>query len=497
MRICLIQLQGGEFGRQDESHLSLCNMAEPLGLLCIDAYLRQNGHKVSFIHPVLEPYSRLSTTEMLRRIVEFCPEMIGFSSMTNQIPDTRRLAAMIKSALPHVINVIGGDHISAYPQDLVNFGEFDIGIVGEGEECINWVVENLRSKFTATSAPPGVYWKDKGLLLGHGRAKRLKDLNSLPYATRFFDLLKSSRVGALMWPPLHEQTGMVSIYASRGCPYNCTYCDAQEIWGNKVVWRSPHIIVQEMRNVRDRFGVNTAFFVDLTFNSDREKVFEICDVLADAKLGISWYVLLRVGNARNQIMVDRDMLETLKRAGCIKVGFGVETISPSIGQSLQRQTVNGNLFKIMKWVDEIGMLSKVFLIIGHPNETLDYYTQLEEYLEELGVDEVRISYLTPFPGTVLWKNNHGMVRSKVGYEDYTTFRSVITHPELSAVELQEIRSNILSRYYTSEYYQKRIREKIKHHPHFEESFTEFREYILSQLRIPNPNKSEEFLKVGQ
>lgn len=247
-------------------------------------------------------------------------------------------------------------------------------------------------------------------------------------------------------------------------------------------WREPDALVEELRTARDKFGVDTAFFVDLTFNSDRDKVSEVCHALENANLGISWYVLLRPGNPNDRIKVDRPMLEALKGAGCIKVGFGAETLSPAIGKSLRRASINDYLIDLMRWTDEIGILSKIFFIIGHPSETNEYYQSLSTYLEVLGADEVRISFLTPFPGTGLWNTYKGKLPTPAKYEDYTTFRPILPHPVFSSAELQDLRRDLLAKYYFSSKYFQRVAEKIKNHSYLDESFSEFFEYLQGKLK---------------
>ena len=480
--------------RYDQASLSLCNIAEPLGLLCIEAYLQGIGHEVRLLHPHIKEKGELSSDEIMHAATEFAPDIVGFSAMTNQVFRTHEMAKQIKTRLPHVYTVVGGDHFSGYPQDILNFDAFDFVICGEGEECMAWLVEHYLSIDSCKIIPDGIYWKEGNRLHGNGRANRIQDIDTLPPASRYRSLLKRSRVGTLMWPPRSEQTGMTSIYASRGCPYACAYCDARQVWGIGVRWRHADKVVDELKAIRDVYGINTAFFVDLTFNSEREKLFDICRKLEKADLGISWYVLLRPGNPENRITVDRPMLEAMRNAGCIKIGFGVETLSPIIAKDLRRSSINGYLVKLMRWMDELGLLSKAFLIIGHPKETKGYYEELRSYLLELGADELRISFLVPFPGTPLWDKYKGSLPVNVGYEDYTTFRPLMPHPLFSVGELTDIRLSLLKDYYFSSQYRDRVKAKIGRYFHFKQSFKEFMDYVsdsisgnnLSQMEILNP-----------
>jgi radical SAM superfamily enzyme YgiQ (UPF0313 family) len=451
----------------------------------LDAWLRKHGYEVLLLHPHCEIDAVLSESDTFERAVAFQPDLVGFSAMTNQVPATSRLATRLKAALLNVPVVIGGDHFSSYPQDLAAYEAFDFAVCGEGENAMLWLVENVKVPLSACpDLPPGIYWKEDGRTRGSGRTVRLTDISSLPHPTRYSGLLQWSEVGMLMWPPRSQQTGMVSVYASRGCPYSCSYCNARLIWGKGVGWRDPQCVVQEMRNTRELFGVNTAFFVDLTFNSDLASAHALCEAIAEADLGISWYVIARPGNPQDRIRVDRPLLEAMQRAGCVKVGFGVETVSPTVARHLRRVQGNDYVIQLARWMDELGMLSKAFLIMGHPSEDTAYYDYLSAYLDQLNVDEIRISFLTPFPGTPLWETHQHELPGREHYDKFTTFRPILPHPLFSPAQLEKIRLNILNGYYSSSRYLERVRDKVCSHPKLTESFDVFLEAVSHELGIP-------------
>lgn len=481
-RVALVQVEGGEGDGQGDVSLGLNNESEPLGIECLEAWLLQEGVNTYLAHPRRESSRYCTTHQLERQVREFEPDLVCFSAMTNQIPETVLLAEELRRELKNVPFVVGGDHFSSYIADLANYPVFDFAVRGEGEAVLSWIVRHLDSMPGPDEWPSGLYVCQGGELIGRGVAERIGSLDDLPNPSRHEGLIRNSRVGALMWPRVSEQTGLVSLYASRGCPYSCSYCDARQVWGKGVTWRSTGRILSEVQEVTARYAANTGFFVDLTFNSDRAKVMEICGALGDLELDFSWYVLLRPGNPNDRIGIDREMLAALRRAGCIKVGMGVESIDQGIGKELRRPVAKRSIFDTMKWCDEEGLLTKVFLIIGHPSETLEYYQSLHAYLQELGADEVRISFLTPFPGTALWHVYRDQI-SGTSYEDFTTFRPILPHPIFSKVDLGIIRTTLLTDYYTSGSYQRRLETKIRRHPHLEGCFEDFLAYVRRKLAI--------------
>ena len=481
-RVCLVQLDRGEGGFRAESALSICNLAEPLGLLSIHASLSQAGHNVKLVHPGLQSGGQLDPSVALDQIQAFRPDMVGFSAMTSQVPASRAVAEALNRGQSELLMVIGGDHISGYPEDLLEMPEFDVAVVGEGEECACWLADNIGVDMSHISSPSGVHWCENGSLIGRSCADRIADLDRLPFATRFDPILQWSRVGALMSPPPSKQIKMASLYASRGCPYQCPYCDSRQVWGRSIAWRTPESVVEELRLLKRR-GVTTAFFVDLTFNANQANAMQICEAVASAELGISWYVLLRPQDPCGEPMVDRELLAALKRAGCAKVGIGVETLSSQVGRDLRRHVTGEHIHDLTKWMDELGILSKLFLMMGHPHETQQYHRTIGESLLKLAADEVRLSFLTPFPGTPLWKSFRHLLSEDIGYEAYTSFDPIIQHPTISHGELRRTREHILRSYYSSDRYHRRTRAKASRFPNLADGFAEFADYVAQQLAV--------------
>jgi radical SAM superfamily enzyme YgiQ (UPF0313 family) len=458
------------------------NTAEPLGLLCLAATLENAGCEVLVIHPEIDNPQVFSRQEIVKRIAEFKPRIVGFSCMTRQVSAAHAVAEELKSCIPDLIVIVGGDHFSSIPADISKFAAFDIVVCGEGESSILWLVENLENNWTVIDVPQGIYWKSEGKVNGEGISERICTPDTLPSAKRYHQLLKNSHVGALMYPSLLEQRGMISVYASRGCPFNCSYCDAAQVWGRHVTWRSPESVVEELREAKRQYGVNTAFFVDLTFNATKSRLLSLCSELAKADLGVSWYVLLRPGAPNSPLYIGREVLKALKDAGCTKVGFGVETISLEVSKDLNRLKGNGHLVEACRHMDELGLLSKAFFIIGHPAETKEYYSELAMYLRELKVDEIRVSFLTPFPGTPLWQSYKDVLPGHEGYEAYSTFQPLIPHPSFSPIELQRLRLKMIREYYESKKYCHHVADKIDKHGYLKESFSDFRRYIDKEIR---------------
>ncbi len=474
-KVALASLLGSE--HLTESRKNVYNDTEPLGLLYIGGVAKYYDHDVRIFHP----YQKANPSEklILEEISRFQPDILGMSSMTNTFNRSVKLAEEVKKNSPKTLIIFGGDHIGTNPSDVKSYPVIDIGVYGEGEETFKEILENKPLEEIQGIS----YINEEGELQINSPRKRVFDRTNIPLPLRDPEILKASKIGALMYPSVSEQTGAGSFLFQFGCPLRCSYCSATTLYGGELTMSSSEFLVNEMRNMREQFNMNTAFITDLTFNLKPWYSEEFCKKLSEAKLGLSWYALVRPTSPSNQPLLRNSTLEAMVKAGATKIGFGIESFEESAMKDYHRPTSLEEDERVLRKIDELEALSKVFLILGHPNETKEYYNKVIKTLKQLKPDEVRISYLTPFPGTPLWEElnskNQKLITS-TNYDDYTTFKPIMKMKNFSSDEVEDQRLRILREYYNSKEYKDHFRTKILRTPRYEQSFTEFHELLTSR-----------------
>jgi len=478
-KIALASLLGQEALTKQQNGMTVYNDTEPLGLLYIAAIAQEEGYDVEVFHPFQE--ANPQEDDITRRIIEFKPDIVGFSSMTNNFPRSVRMAEQIKRSIDGATVIFGGDHVGTFPQDVKNFPVIDVGVYGEGEQTF----KELLGGNVLLDSIQGISFVKNGELIVTPPRSRVMDRTILPFAYRDSEIISKSKVGALMYPAPSDQTGVASLLYQFGCPLACTYCSATTLYGSKLTRSSADFVVDEMAELKDRFGINTAFFTDLTFNLNSRRSEELCEKIEEANLGISWYALVRPTSPKNTPILEDSTLESMVAAGCTKIGFGIESIETSAMNDYHRPTSLEEDERTLRTIDRLGALSKVFLIIGHPDETPEYYGKLVEVLKTLTPDEVRISFLTPFPGTEYWN----MLQQKEGglfttdYEQFTTFNPVLEMSHINPDELIGYRKMILKEYHSSSEFATHVQRKVAAHPRLEKSYVEFSDLLRTQKII--------------
>jgi anaerobic magnesium-protoporphyrin IX monomethyl ester cyclase len=476
LKVGLVSLLGGEHLGTDRKNVQ--NDLEPFGLLYIGGVAKAQGYETRIFHP----YQKANPDEesIAKAVTEFKPEILGISSMTNTFNRSVALAQKVKARLPHTKIVFGGDHIGTNPRDVIQGNVIDVGVYGEGEETFRELLENYNGSGKSLEEIKGIsFVKNREIIITEKRP-RVMDRTQLPKPLRDEEILKTAKVGVLMYPAPSEQTGAASLLFQFGCPFGCKYCSATTLYGSKLTRSSVECVVEEMKDLKEQFGINTAFFTDLTFNLNYKLSEELCANLERAQLGVNWTAMVRPTSPNNQPILKDSTIEAMVAGGCSKVAFGIESFEESAMQAYHRPTSLDEDYRTLRKIDEAGALSKVFLILGHPDETLEYYNEVISVLKTLMPDEVRISFLTPFPGTPLWNDleeKRNEVLLTTNYDDYTTFKPIMKMNHISPDQLIKQRQRILHEYYNSNEYTSHVRKKVARTPKFKKSFDEFNEEL--------------------
>jgi radical SAM superfamily enzyme YgiQ (UPF0313 family) len=392
------------------------------GLAWISAVLKKAGHEVELLYLDRE----LGDDEFVEQVRRRGPEVVAFSSTTQQFLFTRRYASALKKALPKFM-VIGGIHATIDPEKVMGLGLFDALIRQEGEyplldllnalqEGRDWTnIENLWARMP-----------DQSVKRNPLRAP--VDLARLPWPDR--DLFDNQ---ALM----KHNDGQIAVMASRGCPFRCTYCCntvLSDLAGGNRNWvrqRPLEDVMAEIQTLHERFPeMKSLIFMDEIFTQKKRWVQEFCAAYRK-KFTTPFQVFLRVET------VDREMMEEMKDAGLYSIIVGVESGNEQIRQTiLNRRMTNDKIIQVFKWADELGLETWDFNMIGVPGDTESTIRDTMELNRLIRPHHLQISIFYPFPATPLYDRCVAEGLAKVD-ESTSVFHSrpVLDLPGLSREKL--------------------------------------------------------------
>lgn len=364
----------------------------PVGLGYIHAVLREEGH-----HSRIANFSKYDWREIENTIAANPPEILGVSQFTHNRFDSLKLAGLVKKIRPSCFVVLGGPHAThRYHEILSSNDSVDVVVIGEGEETFSELAGCLaHKKADALDSIRGIAFKRAGSIVTTPSRKPLADLDALPIPAAFID----DAIG------LDSHRQLEFLITSRGCPASCTFCSSPRFWGRALRFRSPRSIVDEIRFIRERFGLIYYSIRDDTFTADRERVLDFCRLILREKVHILWNCQSRV-NA-----VDDEILFWMKKAGCECVQFGVESGSQKVLCSLGKTITREQIRNAAESTRRVGIHLSLYLMNGIPGETGEDVKETLSLLETIKAHDGQVSPLVYYPGTQLYAEavNSGMV----------------------------------------------------------------------------------------
>jgi radical SAM superfamily enzyme YgiQ (UPF0313 family) len=261
----------------------------PVGLGYINAVLRSRGFKSRIAN-----LSRTSWKETADLLKSERPDILGVSQFTHNRFESLKLAAIAKKADPACFVVFGGPHATHRAREiLAGNRDVDAVVLGEGEETFLELAGCLAAKGTPPESIRGMALRRGKEILLTPHREPLADLDNLPLPAAYYD-------DAFAADP-HRQ--LEFIITSRGCPAACRFCSSPRFWGKNLRFRSPQSIVDEIRFIRDKYGLLYFSMRDDTFTADRERVMAFCRLLLQEKIFILWNCQSRVNavDAENRV----------------------------------------------------------------------------------------------------------------------------------------------------------------------------------------------------
>lgn len=266
---------------------------------------------------------------------------------------------------------VGGPGIRHFPEEALKAGA-DFVAVGEGERTLPLLWETLEGKRT-------------GVIL---EAQGPADLSQS--AVPRFDLLDMDAYVDM------------SVQFSRGCPFECEFCDATHMFGRKVRTKEPARVIAEFQALYDLGWRRQVFIVDDNFIGRPSATKEVLDAMipwmeAHAR-PFELFTHASVNLARHP-----DLMESMVMAGFTSVYLGIETPSRAPLEIIKkRQNVRADLVHDCKKINGAGLEIIAGTIIGLDGEMKGSDERLTEFVEAIDLPLVEIDLLHAFPGTALW-----------------------------------------------------------------------------------------------
>ncbi|MBF0123486.1 MAG: radical SAM protein [Candidatus Omnitrophica bacterium] len=360
-----------------------------LGLLYLAAALRKRADiNVRIIDCNAEGIGLDALGEIIRKE---SPDLVGFSVLTFNLLNCLDAARLIRRVSSATKICFGGWHATLYPYETARLECVDFVVVGEGEQTFPELVEYCRKKDPSGDGRAHIkgvgYRSLSGEVIINPPREIVRDLDSLPFPA--YDLLDVEKYSNL----LACTENSISIMTSRGCPQKCIFCDLR---GTPYRFRSPQNILEEIRLWADK-GVTEFFIQDDNFTINRRRTIEFCELLIASGLRITYKISSRVD------YLDDELLGYLKRSGCYRIYFGVESGSQKTLDYLEKGITVQQIRDVFKAAKKHGIDRCAYIMIGAPEETRQDIQQTVDLVKEIRPEHLHCSICTPMPETHFYK----------------------------------------------------------------------------------------------
>ncbi len=329
--------------------------------------------------------------------------LIGVSAMfTYEWLYVRDCIKEVKRKLPNIKIVAGGEHVTALPDYSLNdCKELDYIILGEGEQTWADIMIKLKEGSQNFNDIPGIAFRENEKIIRTKPRARIKEIDKIPWPD--WETIPVE-------PYLDSATGFgpgsgrnMPMLASRGCPYECTFCSNPIMYGRRYEIRSIQCVIDEIKHYVQKYKITGIQFYDLTAIVKKSWVIDFCKALHDNKLYLDWSL---PSGTRSEAL-DLEVLKALSSVNLKYLVYAPESGSEETLKIIKKKLKLKNLEQSVKYAVKQGIFVRTNLMIGFPHETRKqlYQTLLQQIKFALmGVEDVPTYIFNAYPGTELFNN---------------------------------------------------------------------------------------------
>ena len=440
----------------------------PVGISYIAAALKKSNYRVKIIDCVGAGINEIHTTvdnrfkiqgidvdRSIEMINKDC-DIIGISTMFSQEwPHIRRYINKVRDSFPNAKIIVGGEHATAMPEfSLRDCPEIDYIIKGEGELALIQLVYNIRKGIEDKIS--GVVFLKDGRYNESLLAPRLVKIENLPWPS--WELLDIEPYFQPNFTMGISQGRNMPLLATRGCPYQCTFCSSPQMWTTRYVMRPASDVVDEIEYYIKKYQINSVDFYDLTAIVKKEWVMDFTNELKRRNLDITW----QLPSGTRSEALDQEVISRLADTGIKFLVYAPESGSKRILKEIKKKVNLKKLTQSVSFAKKNKIITKLNFIIGFPNEKrLDILKTLLFIwkLALLKVNDCNLSIFSPYPGSEIYDElrkssvipeiNDAYFESLITQFDFTASKSYCR--DIGTIELSSYRIIGMSIFYGLSY----------------------------------------------
>lgn len=361
-----------------------------LGIGYIGSWLQKCGYEVV----IADPHNlNWSIEKSVKEILKGNPKAVGVTATTNNRFKTIELIKELKKQKSDLFIFVGGPHFALTAENALKIvPEIDVVVKGEGEITSKELLDEFQ-KGKDFSKVQGIFYKNKeGKIIETIDRPFEQDLDKFTLNWNLFEIEKYHRnIDG-------TKIRAIGVFSSRGCPNRCAYCVNAAFRKGTFRLRNPIKFVDEIEYLYKKYGFKGFDIWDDTLTVSKEHVKKICQEIIKRKLDIKWYGRTRVN------MIDKEILELMWKAGCIRVSYGVESGSPRILKIIMKNITPEQAINAARISSDLGIKVVMNFMVNLPYETIDDLKMTINLMKKLNsIKNVTAAYgfSIIYPGTAM------------------------------------------------------------------------------------------------
>lgn len=357
----------------------------PTTLLSVYSVLKSPDYEITLLDTEAE---KLELTKTLEKIKKMSPDIVILPTSTMSFNEDVFILQEIKKSTS-CKTILFGSQVSFFPKESLQFEPVDFIVIKEPEFIIKHLVESIFKK-TDIAKIDGIGFKKENETIINKPKQFIHNLDELPISDRSLILQYS------YFNPLVKYVEWTTALTSRGCVGHCNFCTSPSFYGDRYRYNSPKRVIEEIEYLIG-LGYKEIFFRDETFTGDYERTEEICNLIIQKGIKISWICSSRVDT------VDEKLIRLMKKAGCHMIRLGIESGSQKILNNLKKGTTLKQAVNIFKICKRTKMEIHAHIMLGCPGETWETVHKTISFVKQLGPTSVTCGAFTPYPGTKIFE----------------------------------------------------------------------------------------------
>jgi radical SAM superfamily enzyme YgiQ (UPF0313 family) len=402
----------------------------PIGLAYVAASLKAAGWPVQGIDATAQALNRVDEIPGTRlqangigidEVVEQidpATEVIGVSVMfSHEWVYQRALLGAIRRRFPRALLLAGGEHCTALPEYVLgDCPSLDCIALGEGEETMVELCGAVAAGRDGSNVP-GLVARGRDGLVRTPPRPRIRQLDDVPWPDWDVFPIEPYLAGNISFGASFGRN--MPILASRGCPYQCTFCSNPAMWTTRYLVRSPENVIAEIEHYRRRFNITGLQFYDLTAIVKKQWIIDFCQQLVARGITLDWSL---PSGTRSEAL-DDEALSWIARANGKYLVYAPESGSAATLKRVKKKIRLDHMEDSMRAAVRRGIVVRTNIIIGFPDESRrEIFATLRALMRFawIGVDEIALGLFQPYPGTELFEGLRRRGRVAVNDEYFET-----------------------------------------------------------------------------